>query len=158
MPWINEDGSIYEGLEWPLPDQLSAHPRSSGTFTRFLREHVRERRTMSLMDALAKCTILPGKVIESCAPQIAKKVRLQEGCDADIVVFDLETLTDRAEFNAMNRPSEGVRQLLVNGQFVILDGELETGAAPGQPIRHEMRECSSSPCYRVPGRRQDDLH
>lgn len=138
MPWINEDGSIYEGLEWPLPDQLSAHPRSSGTFTRFLREHVRERRTISLMDALAKCTILPGKVIESCAPQIAKKVRLQEGCDADIVVFDLETLTDRAEFNAMNRPSEGVRQLLVNGQFVILDGELETGAAPGQPIRREM--------------------
>ncbi|WP_372609546.1 amidohydrolase family protein [Aquicoccus sp.] len=138
MPWINEDGSIYEGLEWPLPDALSAHPRSSGTFTRFLREHVRERGTIPLMDALAKCTTLPGKVIEGCAPQIAKKVRLQEGCDADIVVFDLETLTDKAEFTAMNRPSEGVRHLLVGGEFVISNGVLNTDAAPGRPIRRTM--------------------
>lgn len=135
MPWVDAAGRIYEGLEWPLPDHLSAHPRSSGTFTRFLREHVRERETMSLMEALAKCTILPGKVIEGCAPQIAHKVRLQEGCDADIVVFDLETLTDRADFSAMNRPSEGVRHLLVGGEYVISDGTLNREAAPGRPIR-----------------------
>lgn len=135
MPWINEDGSIYEGLDWPLPENLSAHPRSSGTFTRFLREHVRERSTMPLMEALAKCTILPAKVIESCAPAIRRKVRLQEGCDADIVVFDLETLTDKADFTAMNRPSDGVRYLLVNGETVIHEGKLETGAAPGKPIK-----------------------
>ncbi|WP_323776540.1 amidohydrolase family protein [Leisingera sp.] len=139
MPWIDGSGRIYEGLEWPLPDHLSAHPRSSGTFTRFLREHVRERETMPLMDALAKCTILPGKVIEGCAPQIARKVRLQEGCDADIVVFDLGTLTDRADFTAMNRPSEGVRHLLVGGEFVISDGMLDRDAAPGRPIRRPIR-------------------
>ncbi|AGI74937.1 putative D-aminoacylase (plasmid) [Octadecabacter arcticus 238] len=135
MPWTDTDGSIYEGLEWPLPDRLSAHPRSSGTFTRFLRDHVRERKTMPLMDALAKCTILPGRVIESCAPQIARKVRLQEGCDADVVVFDLETLSDMADFVAMSRPSQGVRHLLVGGVPVIADGQLDTSAAPGRPIR-----------------------
>ncbi|MEY8840455.1 amidohydrolase family protein, partial [Cribrihabitans sp. XS_ASV171] len=132
-------GSIYEGMDWPLPDQLSAHPRSSGTFTRFLREHVRERGTMPLMEALAKCTILPGKVIEGCAPQIARKVRLQEGCDADIVVFDLDTLTDKADFTAMNRPSEGVRHLWGGGEFVISGGRRDTEAALGRPIRRAAR-------------------
>lgn len=135
MPWVNADGSIYEGLEWPLPEGLSAHPRSSGTFTRFLREYVRERGVMTLMEGLKKCTILPAKVIEGCAPQIAKKVRVQEGCDADLVIFDMETLTDRADFVEMNRPSEGVRYLLVNGVAVIVDGQLQTSAAPGRPIR-----------------------
>ena len=135
MPWINADGSIYEGLDWPLPEGLSAHPRSSGTFTRFLREYVRERGVMSLMEGLAKCTILPARVIEGCAPQIAKKVRLQEGCDADIVIFDLETLTDRADFVAMNRPAEGVQYLFVGGVGGISEGALDTAAAPGRAIR-----------------------
>ncbi len=135
MPWINADGKIYEGLEWPLPDDLSAHPRSSGTFTRFLREYVRERGVMTLMEGLAKCTVLPGRVIEGCAPQIARKVRLQEGCDADIVIFDMENLTDCADFIAMNRPSKGVEHLLVNGVAVIEGGVLIPDAAPGQAIR-----------------------
>ncbi|MBB3996032.1 N-acyl-D-glutamate deacylase [Sulfitobacter undariae] len=138
MPWINADGSIYEGMEWPLPEDLSAHPRSSGTFTRFLREHVRERKTMPLMQALAKCTILPARVIEGCAEQITKKARLQEGCDADIVIFDLDTLTDHADFTQMNRPSEGVRHLLVNGVCVIDAGQLVPAAAPGQAIRRHL--------------------
>lgn len=139
MPWINADGRIYEGMEWPLPDDLSAHPRSSGTFTRFLRDYVKDREIMPLMEALAKCTILPANVIASCAPQIANKVRLQEGCDADIVIFDLETLTDCADFVAMNRPSEGVRHLLVNGQAVICDGALNVDAAPGRAIRRAQK-------------------
>ena len=137
MPWVRHDGSIYEGTDWPLPDDLTAHPRSSGTFTRFLRQYARERETMPLMDAIAKCTILPAGVIEGCAPQIQRKARLQEGCDADIVVFDFNTITDRADFTHMNRPSEGVRHLLVNGVPVIADGQLDIKAAPGRPIRRE---------------------
>jgi cytosine/adenosine deaminase-related metal-dependent hydrolase len=135
MPWVEEDGRIYEGLDWPLPDSVSAHPRSSGTFTRFLCRYVRDRQVVPLMEGIAKCTILPTKVIEGCAPQMKRKARLQEGCDADIVIFDLENLADRADFHAMNRPSEGVRHLLVNGTPVIRDGGLLTEAAPGQAIR-----------------------
>lgn len=138
MPWTDTDGSIYEGMDWPLPDRLSAHPRSSGTFTRFLRDHARDRRTMPLMEALAKCTILPGKVIEGCAPQILKKVRLQEGCDADLVIFDINTLCEKADFVAMNKPSEGVRYLLVGGVPVIDNGRLDTKVAPGQPVRRHL--------------------
>ena len=90
---------------------------------------------MTLMKGLAKCTILPARVIERCVPQIRKKARVQEGCDADLVVFDLETLTDKAEFTAMNRASEGVRYLFVNGVAVIAEGALDTAASPGRPIR-----------------------
>ncbi|MDV4145174.1 amidohydrolase family protein [Shimia sp. FJ5] len=135
MPWVRPDGSIYDGNDWPLPPEVSAHPRSSGTFTRFLREYMRERETMPLVEAIAKCTLYPARVIERCAPQIAQKGRLREGFDADITIFDPETVTDRATFTDMNRASEGVAHLIVAGTSVIVDGVLDTDAAPGQPIR-----------------------
>ncbi|MDQ2094941.1 amidohydrolase family protein [Rhodalgimonas zhirmunskyi] len=135
MPWVRPDGSIYDGDDWPLPSEVSAHPRSSGTFTRFLREYVRERAVIPLVEALAKCTIYPASVIERCTPQIARKGRLREGFDADITIFDPATITDRATFTDMNKPSEGVIHLIVGGTPVITEGKLDTSAAPGQPIR-----------------------
>ncbi|MBP0615102.1 amidohydrolase family protein [Jiella mangrovi] len=139
VPWTLPDGSLYFGEEWPLPEEVSSHPRSSGTFTRFLRQYVRERGAVSLMEAIAKCTLIPARVIEGCAPQMSRKARLKPGCDADIVVFDPETVTDKATFEAMNRTSEGVVHLLVNGRSVIADGTLDREAAPGRPVRREPR-------------------
>ena len=52
-----------------------------------------------------------------------------------MVVFDWETLTDRAEFTAMNRPAEGVRHLIVSGKSVITDGVMDVAIRPGQPVR-----------------------
>ena len=66
------------------------------------------------------------------------KGRLQAGADADVVVFDYETLSDRATFTAMNRPSEGVRHLVVSGQPLITDGVLDLAARPGQPVRRPV--------------------
>jgi N-acyl-D-glutamate deacylase len=63
------------------------------------------------------------------------KGRLQVGCDADVVAFDLATLTDRADFKAMNRTAEGMRHVLVNGTPVVTDGLLEFDARPGRPVR-----------------------
>jgi N-acyl-D-glutamate deacylase len=135
MPWTRPDGSIYEGDAWPLPEGTSSHPRSSGTFTRFLRQWVRERETIGLIEGLAKCTLIPAQILEASAPQFAKKGRLQVGCDADIVVFDWEKLADLADFKAMNRASVGVRHLLVNGEAVISGGALQADARPGKPLR-----------------------
>ncbi len=67
------------------------------------------------------------------------KGRLAVGADADIVVFDLETLADCAEFTAMNRPAEGVRHLIVSGQSVITDGVMDVEARPGRPVRRPVR-------------------
>ena len=138
MPWTLGDGSVYTGDTWPLPDDASAHPRSSGTFTRFLRHWVREREALPLIEGLRKCTLIPAEILQHSTPQMAKKGRLQVGCDADIAVFDWAELTDRAEFKAMNRASEGVRHLFVNGEAVIAQGQLRLEPRPGKPVRRPV--------------------
>jgi len=136
VPWSNPDGTLYAGEEWPLPAEKSSHPRSSGTFSRFLCQWVRERRAIPLMEAIAKCSLIPAQIVESCSDAFRFKGRLQKGCDADIVIFDLQAIRDRATFEDMHLPSEGVRHLLVNGQAVISDGELVRQARPGRPIKN----------------------
>lgn len=138
MPWSLSDGSAYTGDAWPLPDDATSHPRSADCFTRFIREWVRERETVSLMEGIHKCSLIPAEILAPSTPAMAAKGRLQPGADADVVVFDFATLTDRAEFSAMNRPSEGVRHLLVSGQPLIADGMLDVAARPGQPVRRPV--------------------
>ena len=64
-----------------------------------------------------------------------KKGRLQEGMDADIVVFDPETISDVGTYEKPNQPAVGVQTLLVNGGLVVQNGELIIDAPHGQPIR-----------------------
>lgn len=134
VPWT-VDNLTYKGDDWPLPRDAVAHPRSSGTFTRFLRQWVRERDAIPLIDALRKCTLIPAQILQQSTHQLKRKGRIQPGCDADIVAFDMATLTDRAEFTAMNRPAEGMRYVLVNGEAIISDGHLDLHARPGLPVR-----------------------
>ncbi|UOM37246.1 amidohydrolase family protein [Acuticoccus sp. I52.16.1] len=137
MPFVAPDGAIYRDAAWPLPEDLSAHPRSAGTFTRFLSHYCFERRAVDLREALAKCTIIPAAILEGGLPQMRRKARLQVGCDADVVVFDPETLADRATFADMTAPSRGVEALLVGGIPVIADGRLDPAARPGRAMRRE---------------------
>ncbi len=140
MPWSLPDGSAYTGDAWPLPDDATSHPRSAGCFTRFIREWVRERQTVSLLDGVRKCALIPADILATSTPAMRAKGRLQAGADADVVVFDFETLTDRSEFSAMNRPSEGVKHLLVSGQPVITDGVMDVAARPGRPVRRPLAD------------------
>lgn len=135
MPWSNPDGSLYHGDEWPLGDDKTAHPRSSGTFTRFLKRWCIDRGAVDMMEAIAKCSLIPAQIVESTAPAFKRKGRLQVGADADIAVFDPKTLEDKATFRQMNRPSEGMVHVLVNGTPVITDRDLVLDVAPGKAIR-----------------------
>ena len=138
MPWSLPDGSVYTGDAWPLPDDVTSHPRSAGTFTRFIRHWVRDRQAISLLEGIRKCSQIPADILTPSTPDMARKGRLAAGSDADVVVFDLETLTDRAEFSAMNRPSQGVRHLLVGSQPVITNGIMDVTARPGRPVRRPL--------------------
>jgi N-acyl-D-glutamate deacylase len=138
MPWSLSDGTVYTGDAWPLPEDATSHPRSAGRFARFIRQWVRERQALSLLEGMRKCTLIPAEILAASTPAMRAKGRLQLGADADVVVFDLETLIDRAEFTAMNRPSEGVRHLLVSGQPLITDGVMDVAARPGQPVRRPV--------------------
>lgn len=136
MPWTTPEGRIYLGDAWPVPEEMTAHPRSSGTFTRFLRIWAREREAIGWADAIAKCTLIPAQILEKATPEALRKGRLQQGMDADVVVFDPLTVTDNATFEHMNRASSGMELVIVNGTPVIADGVLDTSAAPGRPVRH----------------------
>lgn len=138
MPWSMPDGSTYIGDAWPLPAEATSHPRSAGCFTRFLRHWVREREAVSLLEGIRKCTLIPANILGPSTPTMLGKGRLAPDADADMVVFDLETLTDRAEFSTMNRPAEGVRHLIVSGQPVITDGVMDVDARPGRPVRRPV--------------------
>jgi N-acyl-D-glutamate deacylase len=116
MPWIStRTGQEIDPNVWPLPDDAFSHPRSAGTFTRFLGQYVRDRKLMSWTDAIAKTSYLPAKLLEETAPQMKKKGRLQVGMDPDITVFDPATIQDRATYERPNQTSVGVKDLLVNG-------------------------------------------
>jgi N-acyl-D-glutamate deacylase len=125
----------YVGDAWPLPEGTFSHPRSNGTFAKILRSYVRERGLMTLQEALRKMTLMPAQTLEGFVPQMKKKGRLQEGMDADIVVFDPETISDVGTYEIPNQPAVGVQTLLVNGGLVVQNGELILDAPHGRPIR-----------------------
>jgi len=137
---------------WPLPPAAITHPRTAGTFGRALRLLTREGSRalsgegspprggqLSLGQALAKCSLEPARLLQDRVPALRGKGRLQPGRDADIVVFDPDTITDRASYRHSTRPSDGIRHVLVNGVFVVRDGGLMADARPGRPVRAEPR-------------------
>ena len=115
-------------------DGAEGHPRNAGTFSRVLAHYVREKGTLTLMDALRKMTLMPAQMLERSTPAARVKGRLQEGADADIVVFDAGAINDRATFQKPMEPSVGVRFLLVGGTAVVEDGRIAAGTFPGRAL------------------------
>jgi cytosine/adenosine deaminase-related metal-dependent hydrolase len=124
---------------WPLPRTAITHPRTAGTFSRALRLLTRDDGPFTLAEALSKCSLRPAQVLQDHVPGLRRKGRLQAGCDADIVVFDPDAITDRASYDDSTRTSAGIRHVLVNGAFVVRDGDIVTDARPGRPVRADPR-------------------
>ena len=82
---------------------------------------------------------MPAQTLEGFVPQMKKKGRIQVGMDADIVVFDPETIRDVGTYEEPNQPAVGVQTVLVNGELIVARGELIPDAAPGQPIRRAVK-------------------
>lgn len=115
-------------------DGAIGHPRNAGTFARVLAQYVREKQTLTLMDAVRKMTLMPALVLESSTRSGHGKGRLQDGADADIVVFDPATIADRATFKAPMEASVGVRYLVVGGTVVVDQGKIVDGVFPGHAL------------------------
>jgi N-acyl-D-aspartate/D-glutamate deacylase len=128
------DSVIVNPLVMIASDGAPGHPRNAGTYSRVLAQYVRDKKSLTLMDALRKMTLMPAQMLERSTPAAKRKGRLQEGADADIVVFDPATISDRATFEKPMEPSAGVHYLVVGGTVLIDDGKLVPHVYPGQAI------------------------
>jgi dihydroorotase/N-acyl-D-amino-acid deacylase len=105
------------------------HPRAYGTFPRILCRYVRERRVLTLEDAVRKFTALPAARVG-----LADRGVVKAGMFADLTLFDPNTVCDRATFEAPVQTSVGIMHVLVNGTPVLRDGA-PTGARAGRALR-----------------------
>ncbi len=128
------DAVIPNPLIMIASDGAEGHPRNAGTYSRVLAQYVREKKTLSLMEALRKMTLMPAQMLERSTPAARKKGRLQEGADADVVVFDPRTISDRSTFQKPMEPSVGVQYLLVGGTPLIDEGKLVSDVFPGRAL------------------------
>jgi hypothetical protein len=116
-------------------DHGKGHPRTAGCYTRVLGKYVRERGTLSLMDALRKMTLMPAQRLERRVPSMKNKGRVRVGADADLVMFDAAHVIDRSTYDEPAKYAEGVKYVLVNGTLVVKNGQLVEAIYPGQPVR-----------------------
>ncbi|HJY30573.1 MAG TPA: amidohydrolase family protein [Pyrinomonadaceae bacterium] len=111
------------------------HPRTAGTYSRVLGKYVREQRALTLIDALTKMTLMPAQRLERRVPSMHNKGRIRVGADADLTIFDPQTITDRSTFQEPARYAEGIKFVIVNGVMIVKDGQLQSGVHPGLPVR-----------------------
>jgi N-acyl-D-aspartate/D-glutamate deacylase len=111
------------------------HPRTAGTYSKVLGRYVREAKSLSLMDALRKMTLMPARRLEARVPAMAGKGRIRVGADADLTIFDVARVVDRATYREPSLPPEGIRHVVVNGVPVVSEGKLVPGVSPGRAVR-----------------------
>jgi dihydroorotase/N-acyl-D-amino-acid deacylase len=120
---IGSDGSLTR-----LGDG-SPHPRAFGTYPRVLGRYVRERRLLTLEEAVRKMTAFPAARLG-----LADRGLLRPGLMADIAVFDPATIEDRSTFADPHHYAVGMRHVLVNGQVTVSQGA-HTGVRAGRVLR-----------------------
>lgn len=137
VAFVMNESEIIEALRHPLvmvaSDGLMSggggHPRAAGTFPRILGRYVREKRKLELTEAIRKMTLMPAQRIG-----LAAKGRIAEGFDADITIFNPESVIDCADFEQIDRPPGGISWVMTNGELTVDGGRL-TGMLPGRAIQ-----------------------
>lgn len=106
------------------------HPRGFGTFPRFIGRYSGDKSDLSLCEAISKITMLPAETF-----RLKGRGQIREGFMADLVIFDEDTIIDRATFDEPFLKPEGIHYVFVNGRPVLWEGA-QTGVMSGRVLRH----------------------
>jgi N-acyl-D-amino-acid deacylase len=128
QPWVSFGSDAASIAPEGVFLRSSAHPRAYGNFARLLGKYVREEKVISLTEAIRRLTSLPATNLG-----LDHRGLLKDGMFADIVVFDPNTIADRATYENPHQLAVGVKDVFVNGVHVLKDGE-HTGAKPGRAL------------------------
>jgi dihydroorotase/N-acyl-D-amino-acid deacylase len=131
QPWVSVDNDASGTSPEGILGQEHPHPRAYATFPRILRLYVREQHLLSLPDAIRKFTALAAQ-----REHLADRGVIKRGMWADLVVFDPDSVADKATYEQPNQLSVGMQWVLVNGVPVIAEGKM-TGARPGRVLYGE---------------------
>ena len=121
LSMIITDGLVMEGI---------SHPRTFGTYPKFLGEYVREKKWMPLEQAIVKTSALAARRFG-----LQGRGMLQAGNFADLVVFDAGTIGTASDYDKPDRDPQGIHHVFVNGRRVVTGGAL-TDELPGTGLRH----------------------
>ncbi|MCA9157840.1 MAG: hypothetical protein KDA72_05905, partial [Planctomycetales bacterium] len=139
----NTETAVTQAVNHPLmmiaSDGLVGHPRNAGTYARVLGHYVREQKGLDLVSAIKKMSLMPAERLQDLAPMMARKGRVQVGCDADLTLFDPQTVGEQASYEHAFLPSQGIPWVLVAGTPVVRAGKLVEDAFPGQAIRSDVK-------------------
>jgi N-acyl-D-amino-acid deacylase len=128
QPWVSFGSDAASMAAEGVFLKSSTHPRSYGCFARLLGKYVRDEKVISLTEAIRRLSGLPATNLE-----LDRRGFLRKGYFADVVVFDPQTIADRATFENPHQYAVGVKHVFVNGVQVLKDGE-HTGAKPGRAL------------------------
>lgn len=109
------------------------HPRAYGSFPRVLGKYVREERNLSLEEAIRRMTSQPARIIG-----FTDRGVIRQGAKADLVVFDADTVRDRATYKKPRQVPVGIEMVVVNGQ-IVLEGDKENDVPAGKVLRRQYR-------------------
>ena len=107
------------------------HPRLRASFPRFLGRYIRDRKILSLEEAIRKCTAMPSAVYG-----LKNKGLLKAGMDADICIFDAKKIIDKAEFTNCSQRCEGLNYVILGGEIVV-ENAIYNGKKKGSFIKRD---------------------
>jgi N-acyl-D-aspartate/D-glutamate deacylase len=141
--FMNSEATVDAVIANPLvmiaSDGELGHPRAAGTYSRILAHYVRDTGTLTLMEAIRKMSLMPAQRLEKSTPDGARKGRLEEGADADVIVFNPATVADRATYPSPRLPSVGMQFEIVDGTVLIDHGKLVPNTYPGAALLGNSR-------------------
>jgi len=129
QPWVSIGSDAEAHAAVPPFTDGATHPRTYGTFARFLGHYCRDEGLVPLTEAVRRMTSLPADNFG-----LLDRGRLQSGRFADLVVFDADSVVDRATYDEPHQYAAGMRHVVVNGRVVVRDGEITT-ERPGRRLR-----------------------